>query len=655
MSLSKNIYQVYQANPSTSSGDDDLFYLGKSPYGSNDDSAIKYSDLQTQIFNYVESNLPLFVESVSGTTNRITSTGGQTPIIDIASTYIGQNSITTLGTITTGTWNGNPIDLTSYVTGNLGVTHLNSGTLASNTTFWRGDGTWAIPSNGITPSALTKVDDTNVTLTLGGTPSTALLQTTSITAGWTGTLSGTRGGTGVNNGTSTITIGGSVTYSGAFTFTGTLTGNTSVTFPTSGTLATTSSLPTGAALTKTDDTNVTLTLGGSPTTALLNAASITAGWTGTLGTSRGGLNSSASPTGGTILRGNNSAWIPTTSTYPDTVPVNNILYAPIANVIGVLSTANNGTLVTSNSGVPSILAGPGTTGNIFQSNASAAPSWSTTTYPSTNAINTLLYASAANVMSALATGNNGSLITSNTGVPSILSPGALKAIGTNAAGTMSGRSVSFNLFQLSAGTYTPTTGLWYVLVWLLGGGGGGGGTPATSSSQYSAGSGGGGGEQAIGVFSAASVGASLTITIGAGGSQVLGGTGGTGGTTSFGSLMTALGGNGGKSTGAVTATTQADPGTGGTGGTGGQFRNVGQSGFNGYASPPGGFNFSGAGASTAYGAGGYQRIFSTAGGVSASGFGSGGGGAVAGPSQGAALAGGLGGTGLCIVLELLFT
>jgi len=51
------------------------------------------------------------------------------------------------------------------------------------------------------PAALTKTDDTNVTLTLGGTPSTALLQAASITVGWTGLLATTRGGTGVDNST----------------------------------------------------------------------------------------------------------------------------------------------------------------------------------------------------------------------------------------------------------------------------------------------------------------------------------------------------------------------------------------------------------------------------------------------------------------------
>lgn len=53
------------------------------------------------------------------------------------------------------------------------------------------------------------------------------------------------------------------------------------------------------ALTKVDDTNVTLTLGGAPTTALVTAASITAGWTGTLGVARGGTGASLAATGGT--------------------------------------------------------------------------------------------------------------------------------------------------------------------------------------------------------------------------------------------------------------------------------------------------------------------------------------------------------------------
>ena len=65
----------------------------------------------------------------------------------------------------------------------------------------------------IAGSELTKTDDTNVTLSLGGTPASALLQPVSITLGWTGQLSVSRGGTGastltgvlIGNGTSAVT------------------------------------------------------------------------------------------------------------------------------------------------------------------------------------------------------------------------------------------------------------------------------------------------------------------------------------------------------------------------------------------------------------------------------------------------------------------
>lgn len=119
-------------------------------------------------------------------------------------------------------------------------------------------------------------------IALGSTPTFAGLTLSSIPLG------SSSGGTGINNGSNTLTLAGSLATIGAFSSNFTMTGATNVTFPTSGTLATVSQVPTGAPLTKTDDTNVTLTLGGSPATALVNAASLTLGWTGLLGIARGG-------------------------------------------------------------------------------------------------------------------------------------------------------------------------------------------------------------------------------------------------------------------------------------------------------------------------------------------------------------------------------
>lgn len=61
--------------------------------------------------------------------------------------------------------------------------------------------------------------------------------------------------------------------------------------------------------------------------------------------------------------------------------------------------------------------GAGTTGQVLQTNTTADPTWSTATYPSTTAVSQILYSSATNTVSGLATANSASLVTNSTGVP----------------------------------------------------------------------------------------------------------------------------------------------------------------------------------------------------------------------------------------------
>jgi len=333
-------------------------------------------------------------------------------------------------------------------------------------------------------------------------------------------------------------------------------------------------------------------------------------------------------------------------------------------------TASNGGIVYSTASAMAILAGTATANQILMSGTSSAPSWSTATYPATagtsgNVItsNGTNFSSATltSVIDAALGSAQGDILYRNSTVWTVLAPGTsgqfLQTQGAAANPQWATGSSGFTTINIQKfttnGTYTPTANMKYCIIECLGGGGGGGGT-ASAVSIASAGGGGGAGSYSRKASSAASIGVSQTVTVGAAGSAGTAGNnaGGNGGDTSVGVLCVGKGGTGGS--GQPSGSGNVVPGgAGGIAGTG-DFTPTGATGQNGGSSSSAALEandlISGAGASSLWGGGGLVNVSRGTGGA-ATNYGSGGAGGTV--FNSGSSAGGAGSAGVVIITEYI--
>lgn len=242
----------------------------------------------------------------------------------------------------------------------------------------------------------------------------------------------------------------------------------------------------------------------------------------------------------------------------------------------------------------------------------------------------MTYATGANALARLAIGSAGALLASTGSAPSW-------------------KSMAVTVREYGSGTtWSKPSGIWTLHIRLVGPGGGGGG--AQCNVGDGAGAGGGAGGFAEAWKAAASLGATETVTVGAGGTAGAntGGNGGSasGNTVSFGSHASAAGGTGGAG---KTANSLAAPGSGGAASAGDTFT-TGADGFP-NSMGPSSAAFSGKGADSRLGRGGGIVQPANAGidGLR------GGGGSGAASNGNAQRAGGVGGAGFIVIEEFTFS
>ena len=161
------------------------------------------------------------VSAVLGTAGQIDVTSGTTPVVSIDPGYVGQTSITTLGTVGTGTWHGSTITVPYGGTGAASFTSYSL--ITSNTTstgalapLAAGTSGQVLVSQGAGAyPAWQNVSSVGIASVVGTAPITATTVSGVATIGLTTPLTVTYGGTGVSSTTAYTLLAGGTTSTAA--------------------------------------------------------------------------------------------------------------------------------------------------------------------------------------------------------------------------------------------------------------------------------------------------------------------------------------------------------------------------------------------------------------------------------------------------------